>query len=429
MSALATEPAAAGRRRSPRAAARALLDDWDEDLGVAWRALLASRLLVWVAGLLAIALFGLSDRAPDFDPGGLTHPFGDPWDTLLAPGARWDTVWFVGIADGGYDDTRAAFFPLYPLLAKLAGLPFGSTLLGGLLVSWAAALAGLATVHRLVRIELGDPRAARLATWALALFPGSIFLSAVYSEALFLALAAGALLGARTGHWAWAGVLGALAAATRSAGLVLVVPLVLLWWDARPRGQDGGLRGLALGAGLVPLGLLAFSAFLAVIGQDPRAPFDAQDVWFREFAGPFVGAWDGLAAAVDGARQLLSGSRTPVFFEAAGGDPFAVAAHNLGDVAVLLLFAIPATIGALRRLPPAYGAYAIAALALPLSWPVGPQPLMSLPRFVAVLVPLFLWLGWWLARGGPARARLVLGTFAVTAAVSSGLFTTWRFVA
>ena len=43
---------------------------------------------------------------------------------------------------------------------------------------------------------------------------------------------------------------------------------------------------------------------------------------------------------------------------------------------------IAATIGVLRLLPLAYGAYVIAALALPLSYPVRAQPLMSLPRFL-----------------------------------------------
>ncbi|HYF25365.1 MAG TPA: mannosyltransferase family protein [Baekduia sp.] len=399
---------------------------WRPDLAVAWRALCVSRLLVWVAGVVAVVAFGLSDRAPDFDPAGLTEPFGEPWDTLLAPAARWDTVWFVNIADGGYDGTRAAFFPLYPLLARVAGAPLGSSLLGGLVVSWAAALAALAVVHRLALLELGDGRAARLAVWALALFPGSIFLTAVYSEAVFLLLVAGALLAARTEHWAWAGVLGALAAATRSAGLVVAVALALLWWEARPR---AGARELALSCGLVPLGLGAFCLFLWLDGGDAGAPFAAQETWMRAFAGPFAGAWDGAVAAWDGARQLLSGSRTPVYFEQAGGDPFAVAGHNLKNLAALVLVAVPATLGALRRLPPAYGAYAVAALALPLSWPVGPQPLMSMPRFVAVLVPIFLWLGWWLARGAAWRVHGVLGAFAAGSALFAGQFATWHFVA
>lgn len=416
--------AAPARRR-----AAVLVADWRADVDVAWRALLVSRLVVWVAGVVAVLAFGLSDRAPDFDPTGLTHPFGEPWDTLLAPAARWDTVWFTNIAETGYDTTRAAFFPLYPLLSAVVGAPLGSALLGGLVVSWVAALAALAIVHRLARIELEDDRAARLAVWSLALFPGSIFLSAVYSEALFLAVSAGALLAARTGAWAWAGVLGALGAATRSAGLVLVLPLAMLWWDARPRGRDDGLRGLALGAGLVPVGLLAFCLFLELDGGSARAPFEAQETWFRSFAGPFVGAWDGLTAAWDGARQLLSGSRTPVFFEQAGGDPFAVAGHNLRNAATLLLFVVPTAVGVLRRLPLAHGAYVLAALALPLSYPVEPQPLMSLPRFAAVLVPLFLWLGWWLARGGRPRQVAVLGAFAAVSVLFAGQFATWHFVA
>ena len=64
----------------------------------------------------------------------------------------------------------------------------------------------------------------------------------------------------------------------------------------------------------------------------------------------------------------------------------------------------------LRRLPLAYGAYVIAALALPLSYPVTAQPLMSLPRFLVVLFPLSMWLAAWLAAHPraqrPALARL-----------------------
>ena len=123
----------------------------------------------------------------------------------------------------------------------------------------------------------------------------------------------------------------------------------------------------------------------------------------RSFDGPFAGAWHGLTAAWDGVRQLASGSRSPVYFEQSGDDPFRAARHNI-ELFGYLVVAVVALIGVARRLPPAYSAYTLAALALPLSYPVSPQPLMSLPRFVAVLFPLFMWLGWWLSRG-PALAR------------------------
>jgi hypothetical protein len=258
----------------------------------------------------------------------------------------------------------------------------------------------------------------------------SFFFSAVYSESLFLALSIGAVYAARRERWAWAGALGLLAATTRSAGVLLLVPLAMIYlWDAgRPRLRTmRPLRPDALWLALVPLGLLAYCGLLALGGHDPLAPFQAQEVWFRTFAGPFGGAWDALVAAVQGARQLLSGAREPVYFTAAGGDPFVVARHNI-ELFVWLVLTLAALAGVLRRLPAAYGAYVVAALALPLSYPVGPQPLMSLPRFVAVLFPLAIWLALWMT-GRAVRERLVLGAFAAGLAVYSAIFATWHWVA
>ncbi len=396
--------------------------DWRSSLRLAATALLVTRAVVWLAGMASAHWAGVSRNAQVFDPAGLTGGFGPVGDLLVAPAARWDATWYLQIAHDGYlDTTHAAFFPLYPLLARAGGAALGSALAGGMLVSFLAAVAGLAALHRLATLELGE-KPARAAVWLLACFPAAFFLSAVYSESLFLALSVGSVLAARTGRWGWAGVLGALAAGTRSAGVVLLVPLAALWWTCSPRRP----RDLAM-LGLVPLGVAAYCAGLAVAGFDGMAPFHAQEQWFRHYAGPFVGAWDGAVAAWDGARQLLSGSRMPVFFTRAGGDPFTVAAHNLELFATLVAL-VPAVVGTLRRLPLAYGAYVVVALALPLSWPVVPQPLMSLPRFALVLFPLFMWLGWWTARG---RFRtLVLGAlFCGGQAFAAAEFATWHWVA
>lgn len=397
-------------------------------LRVAWRALLVSRLVVWAAGLAAVGAWGVAERAPLFDRLGLTEPFGAAGDLLVAPAARWDSVWFLVVAEQGYGDdpARGAFFPLYPLLAKGTGLLFGSALVGGVVVSLVAFGVALYLLHRLTSLELGDA-AARNAVWALALFPMAFFFSAVYSEALFLALSIGAVYAARTDRWAWAGALGLLGAMTRSAGVLLVVPLVLL--HVRAHGWRARGPGLAWVLA-VPLGLLAFCAFFALEGRDALTPLDAQEAWMRELTAPFAGVWDGARASWQGARQLLHGSRTPVYFTAAGGDPFAVARHNLGDLAFLLA-ALAAVVGVARRLPLAYAAYVLAALALPLSSPVGPQPLMSVPRFVAVLFPLFMWLGWWTAQGRTPgrRAAVLLALWVIGLAAFTAQFATWHWVA
>ena len=395
---------------------------WADSWAVAWRALLASRLLVLASGALAVGLSGLSPRHADFDPGGLTTPFGALGDALVAPLARWDTVWFVAIAQDGYGDgAREAFFPLYPLLLAVGGNVTGQWILAGAAISTALAALALTALHRLVALDYG-PRVARGTVLAVAFFPMSFFLSAVYSESLFLALSVGAVYAGRTDRWAWAGILGGLAAATRSAGVVLVVPLLLLWWDAR-RPREADLAWVAL----VPAGVGAYCLYLWASGGDPAAPFAAQEVWFRSFAGPFVGAWDGLVAAFQGARQLLSGSREPVYFAAAGGDPFIVARHNI-ELFGWLLLGLGALVLGLRRLPAAYLAYVVVALALPLSYPVEPQPLMSLPRFLLVLFPLFIAVAAW-AEEGRRRGPVLLTASAVGLAVYSGIFATWHWVA
>jgi hypothetical protein len=370
-------------------------------------------------------VWGDSPRASAFDPGNLTRPYGALGNALVAPMGRWDSVWYLAIADGGYpasDARRPAFFPLYPWLVRVAGAITGAPLIAGALLSTACFAGALVVLHRLAELELG-PEAARWTVWALALFPMSFFFSAVYAEALFLLLSVGAVYAARTGHWAWAGMLGALAAGTRSAGLVLVVALGLLWLQQRDR-RVAQLAWLAL----IPAAQAAFCALLALRGADGLAPFHAQALWFRSFAGPFAGLWDGAVAAFDGVRQLLHGRGGDVYFEPAGGDPLRVARFNLMLFAFAVL-GIAALVGALRRLRPAYSVYALAAIALPLSYPVAPQPLMSLPRFEAVLFPLFMWAGWWLARGGRARRLGVLTCSGVLLMAFSAQFATWHWVA
>jgi hypothetical protein len=115
-----------------------------------------------------------------------------------------------------------------------------------------------------------------------------------------------------------------------------------------------------------------------------------------------------------------------VYFTEAGGDPIDVGWHNL-ELFGFLVLGVVATIGVLRRLPRAYGAYVVAALALPLSFPVGPQPLMSLPRFLAVLFPLFVWLA--LVCRTPRRQVLVIAALTLGLGVFTARYATWHWVA
>jgi hypothetical protein len=438
-----------------------------------WRALWISRLLVWIAGVGAVAAFGLGRIHDAFDPPDVTSGFGWLGDLLAAPAARWDGAWYLVIAHYGYRPdlgvtSRAAFFPLYPLVLRGISELGAQPVLAGVLLSVAALAAALYGIHRLTTLELerltqgrgGD--VARLAVLVTAFAPMAFYFSAVYSESLYLALSVGVFWCARQGRWAWVGMLGALAGATRSAGLVLALPVAILYlYGPRedrapdfPRARKSGamerngvagersrawgwlrersgtryrVRRDALWLAALPAGTAAFMGYLALAGGSPLLPFHAQEVWNRHFAGPYVGGWDGARAAFDGLRQLLSLQSHTIYFKLAGGSPLISAGHNVMLFAFLLA-ALPAIVGVLRRLPLAYGAYVLAALALPLSYPVAPQPLMSLPRFLLVLFPLAMWFAAWLDRRPRAQLPALLAS-AVLLAFFVGEFATWHWVA
>jgi hypothetical protein len=178
---------------------------------------------------------------------------------------------------------------------------------------------------------------------------------------------------------------------------------------------------------LVPLGLAAYMGYLAASGGDALMPFHAQAVWSRELAGPLRTLWLGTVAAFDGVRQLLSGQTAHKYFAAGHGNPLIAAEHNVVDWLFLVVAAV-AIVGVLRTLPFAYGAYVLAALLLPLSYPVSYEPLMSLPRFLAVLFPLFMWAGARLAAAPRARAPVLAGS-TVCLLFFVAQFATWHWVA
>jgi hypothetical protein len=435
-------------------------------LGDVWRALWVSRLLVWVAGAGTVATLGFGPVRHVFNPSGLTRGLGGLGDVLAAPAARWDAAWYLVIAHYGYRPdlgaftaSRTAFFPLYPLtLRGLSGLG-PPPVLAGVLVSLAALALGLYGLHRLTTLEAarlglgGGTEIARLAVLSCALAPMAFFFSAVYSESLFLALSVGVFLCARRGRWGAAAALAALAGATRSTGVVLAVPLALLYLygprddrdpDRAPgaRTRAKGHRALvALGRGLRPryrlrrdalwivlvsAGVGVYVGFLWLAGGDALAPFHAESVWSRHFAGPYGGVWDGAKAAWAGARQLLSlGPAHP--YPALAGSAEIAAGHDLLLFAFLLA-GVVAIVGVLRLLPGAYGAYVLAALALPLSYPVASQPLMSLPRFLVVLFPLNMWLAVRLV-ARPVLARAALAVSAAALAFFAAGFASWHWVA
>ena len=155
---------------------------------------------------------------------------------------NWDSEYFIFIAQHGYQryEQTMAFFPLYPFLMHILSitlfypLTFLMTYRSVVLISGVAInfVAFPVTTVALYLLTHEITRNRRLSFLAAALFcinPASVFMTAVYTECLFAMFAFLGLLLLEK-EWDWlAAVSFALAAATRSNGIVLSGFLAFKW--------------------------------------------------------------------------------------------------------------------------------------------------------------------------------------------------------
>jgi mannosyltransferase PIG-V len=325
-----------------------------------------SRAAIWIAAIFSLLWF---------EPN--RHPNASRWDSPLLHElgygtdvwARWDSVFFLRIAEHGYDNASAAFGPLYPALVWLVGHVFlGHYLLAGIVVSLAAALGSFLLLHRLAEERLGADGARRTVLY-LAVFPMALFLQAVYSESLFLFLTLAAFALAERRRFASAGVVAGLAILTRSIGVALLPSLALLAWRHRDRVR--ALGGIALA---LPLAAIYPLVLWQQIGHPWAFRHAEETQWHRHLSelGPLGGIWDALR------HWTPSGA----------GVQHAVAVN--AEALVFLALFIPLAVLAWRRFGAPYGLFCAISLAIPLSYPSSRWPLLSLPRFGLVVFPFFL---------------------------------------
>jgi hypothetical protein len=306
------------------------------------------------------------------------------------------------------------------MLVRLGAGVGGGPAVWGVVVSLFATLFTLYFVYRIAE-RLYDVRAARAATLALAFFPTAFFLNAVYSEALFLAFAAGSVWAALVRReLLLAGIFGALAAATRNLGILLLIPLLIEW--ARNRREFGG-RGLAELA-LVPAGLAGYAVFLWGRFGDPLVFVRQQgEYWGREPTGPVETMRNAWQAAREGTVYLLD---PETLFLSPDPTP-ALEASNTMNLAFLTLFLAVAAVS-LFVLPPGLSLYSLVLVLLPVLTPSSTFPLMSQPRFVLGAFPVFVVLGYLLSRSRTALVMWLILSAGLGVALTA-LFTSWRWVA
>ena len=164
--------------------------------------------------------------------GGLNSRF---WDTFrLYVGL--DSNAYYSIAREGYaylseagEKLNLVFFPGYPVLTGLFMMVIPNEVLCGYLAAWLPFLASGPVLYDLLRLDYGHKETMRILI-LFCLAPAAVFYAYPMSESLVVLCAAGCLYLARTRRWFAAGVVGMLAAFTRSLGGLLLVPLAFEWW-------------------------------------------------------------------------------------------------------------------------------------------------------------------------------------------------------
>jgi hypothetical protein len=221
----------------------------------------------------------------------------------------WDSFHFTRIAERGYlppglPCCDQAFFPGYPLAIRLLSpVTGGNEMLAGVLISLAA---GTVAAVMLWQLAVAQGLGARVATTSVVLLgvaPYGIFLSAVYSEALFLAVTVAAWWAATTRRWWLAGVLAAAATAVRVNGMFLVAALAVMYLVQLREDRLRRPRADVLALLLPFLVLGAYFGYLFTRTGSWNAWQLAQATgWARRTAWP----WTGLTAGWDAVRGATS---------------------------------------------------------------------------------------------------------------------------
>jgi hypothetical protein len=343
-------------------------------------------------------------------PGWPAHAVTPGFHNVWTAWEREDALWYLRIATGGYadGDGSAAFFPLYPTTVRVVSTVIGGhPLAAGILVSNLSLLGALCVLYVLTRTERSE-RTARRAVLYAAVFPTAFFFLAPYSESTFLLLVLVCLWAARRRRWWVAAAAGAAAALTRSLGLVLIAPLVV---EAYLQWRDSGRKGIPVGGLLAslgpPAGTLAYLLYWRQRSGDWLAPLHQQAGWERHAASPLNTLWQGTLDALHFTGVYPGGY------------------HQLDWLIVVPALAL--AVYAAVRFRPTFGVYVWASLLPPLLLVFAGRPLMSIPRFLLALFPLFWAAAEW-TRGHPLRHELYLVCSGLLAGIMLLLFVNWYYV-
>ncbi|MGZ4825421.1 MAG: hypothetical protein ACXVZT_12445 [Terriglobales bacterium] len=281
-----------------------------------------------------------------------------PYYALLGIWERFDTLWFLRVAEHGYDRPMAViFYPLYPAAIRLASSLMPATA-AALLVSTVAVFF---LFWGLLRLGGELSEVGRLRTLLLvSVWPTSFVLFAGYADSLTIALAVWAVVWGRKERWEAATACGLLAGAARPTGVLVFIPLLVMALRSRQ------VRSLVVA--LTPVGLLSYWGWLRWSGRPSVVEA------YRLYQGMTMAPpWRGLAEAL---RLIVAGHD-------------ALLAIKLGMVVLVAVISLRRDVRTHLRIEDK--AFALAVLLQMLMY-TG-RPLLGAARYVLMVYPAFLALG------------------------------------
>lgn len=176
-----------------------------------------------------------------------------PWRGIgwyLGGWSQFDGPEYLKIAQFGYRYTpgvrsNIVWFPLYPLTVRAVHLVLQNWLVSGLVVSAVCGAAAAVLLWRWLDGQGMGGAARRLAFCAAFCYPYAWYLyGVVHSDSMFLLLVLGCFLLVEADRPVLAGLVGALATATRPTGMAVIPAVVVLVWERRgllvvPEGATG----------------------------------------------------------------------------------------------------------------------------------------------------------------------------------------------
>lgn len=254
---------------------------------------------VFVLALICIGYHLLPFNLPDYQAN-FIYPFGEA-PNFWTPFKTWDGQIYLYLADQGYHPGQFtnAFYPLFPFLVRVAGLFLGGEpLWGGLLLSHVFTFLALAYLYRLGR-DLFDERTAFFGCLFLLSFPMGFYLGLLYTESLFLFLAAAYFYYWSQKRYGWAAVFAFLLPLTRPTGILVFLSCLAVLMEPARRKERLEIRqwipffSFALGEAIYLLAMKAMTgnAFCAFEAEKSFIfHFDAENLlhplgWLANFIG------------------------------------------------------------------------------------------------------------------------------------------------